>query len=119
MKNRIAIIIAALVALTIIGVASPAQAASCSTGHICFYDTTSGTGFLGDILASAMTRNACYPMSTNENNRIGYINNASSALFYVWDSSNCTGAMRSPVYANTAGSMNSDWNNRISSIMRL
>lgn len=105
------------------GCSPSAQAApgrvTCNSGLICFFNGTDGSGLLQSNSAGSFVINHCYAFNAPTNNAIGYIKNASGWLFYVWDTGNCSGTLTSPVYPNSQGAMNSTWNNKISSIMRL
>jgi hypothetical protein len=120
-RRWLAAIVAAGLAATagIIGVASPAQAASCASGYICFFDNTNGTTLLEQALATSYPRSICESWSgqTYKDNKVGYIVNNSGYSFVVYLNYSCSGTS-APVYANSQGAMNSTWNNSISSIFR-
>lgn len=97
---------------------TPAAAVTCSNGYICFFDNLNGTSLISRTLATAYARNNCYPLYEVENNSISYIYNNSDSTFYVWLNGSCS-STRSPVYARSQGAMNSQWNNSISSMLRL
>ncbi len=97
---------------------SPAQAASCATNYICYFNDTAGTDLLISILTTSDTKSVCYSWSgASYNNAVGYIVNNSSHYYYVYDNASCS-STPGTIYPNSSGAMNSTWNNVITSYYR-
>jgi hypothetical protein len=119
--NRILrmILAAAAVSLFAVGGAvtatSPAQAVgACPANNICFYDTAVSASYMERRDGDDFSPGVCIPMPSADNNRTGYITNRASHAWRVYDAGNCSGTP-GVIYANSTGSMDATWNNKISS----
>jgi hypothetical protein len=121
MKTRVSLLIAAV--LVTIGIATPAYAypSSCNiSGYICYYSNTAGTVLISENAATVVyAKSVCY--SGNyifDAAEASYISNPSASNFVVYLNTSCSGTS-APVYAHSSGAMNSTWNKRIRSLVRV
>lgn len=118
MKNRIRGALVALVMLLTSAfaavAASPAQALpGCLTQTICFYNSASDPGPI-QVYPGSVTRNTCLDVPDN---LTSYVQNRTGVRWVVYQLNNCTD-INAPIYPNTAGAMNSLWNNAIKAVVR-
>ena len=109
-----------LVALMLVGLAGPAQAAAkghyCTYGRICFFDGFNYTSLMWDVDASGGS--GCYEMPWTLDNRTSSISSDTPGYrWIVYTGDGCTG-WREVVYDVSDGNMNSNWNNVIDSVRR-
>lgn len=91
--------------------------ASCASGAICFYDSTTGTGLLEIDYASTHAKSVCYLLASANRNRTSYIVNNYGGYWYVSAAGNCTAPLGT-IYPVSRGAMNNTWNNVIDSFYR-
>lgn len=113
-KTRRAVVTASALLFTSIGfgfTASPAHAdvvQGCTSGDVCFYDTS--------VSANPFEAREYADSPIGELHSIApatsWVRNRSSKQWWVYKTSNCSGA-HSVLYANTTGAMNAEWNNVI------
>lgn len=125
MKNKILGALAALVLTAVALFAAPAAAyaypSDCSnSAYICFYTSTSPAGGWDQKdVPSVWSKSVCYSVSASSIiGRTGYISNPTSSGFAVYLNSTCSGTV-APIYAHSSGAMNSTWNAKIRSLVRL
>lgn len=123
MKNKIRVALAtAFVSLfgasVVVSHPTAALADSCpSSGYLCLYNDSAHTDLMEFTAASLYAPGACYSLGSS-NNKTSYIKNTSSSQFAVYDSGNCSG-YPGTIYAHSAGAMSAEWNNDISSLIRI
>lgn len=115
-KRMLAGLVVLVAILSGVGVSSPAAqaAVSCSSGYICFFENSNGTGLLESTAVSIIPRSRCIALGTNQTNRTSYIANRSSELFFVHDGRTCSDASGT-IWPNSSGPMTGVWNDSISS----
>lgn len=107
-----------LVAAGLLSVGSPALAAGpCTTDSICFYDTSSSNAFLDHDDADT-SPGECLHISETWQGQASYVNNRTDHQYHAYISDNCTG-IYGHLWANTAGSLSSPWNNSTASYIRV
>lgn len=119
-KAAMSLLAVVLAAIAGFGVASPARAAavSCSSGYICFFENSDGTGLLEAIQVSFIQRSVCRKLGTYSTNRTSYIANRSPELFHVYNGTTCSDSTVGTIWPNSSGPMNSTWNDVISSYFK-
>lgn len=116
MRKTIAAGLTMLIALAAgLTTATPAQAAgACPGGWICFYDTSTSSGYLDARDYADSSTGQCFNLGSSANNKTSYIKNEAGFRWYTYNGASCTGT-RGTIYENSAGSMNATYNNQISS----
>lgn len=110
MFKRLAIALALALGLSLAGAAvttSPAMAnGPCASGYVCLYECwlSSSCGYEVQALFTNAGCNDVSPISTLS------VKNRSGRKYFVYQSSNCTGA-HSVIWPNSEGNMNSTWAN--------
>lgn len=119
MKRRISMAVVSLLAAMVGGMAisSPAQAAPCPNGSICFFNGSDGTVLLDQRAVSIIPRTVCQVLGTYSTNRTSYIKNNSDETFFVYDGGSCQ-TTPGRIYARSEGRMTGQWNDSITSYFK-
>lgn len=91
-----------------------------SNGYICYYDDTAGKVLLSKTAPQAIyNKSICYSGNyIADAAKAGYISNPTVSDFVVYLNTSCSGTS-APIYAHSSGAMNSQWNNKIRSLVRV
>jgi hypothetical protein len=115
-KRALAILAASLFLVLGAGTAARADVVqNCYSGAICFYDSSVSAGPFAEWDWADTTLNHCYALSSSVT---GWIRNRSSHQYRVYHGTTCGGSS-ALIYGNSAGAMNSEWNNAITSFKRI
>lgn len=113
--NRLAAFFAAVM-LALAGtlaVASPAQAAACSSGYICFYDSYDRNNLMVSWPVATWPDGVCYNLPSSAQNRTSSIDESGGRRFIVYSGTCANPGSQEVVYEWAWGNMNSFWNNTI------
>jgi hypothetical protein len=116
-------IVAALVVGVTFGIvtgATPAQAIGGRPGYFSGWDGALYTNtVIVEINPDALDNGDCLDLTPSLDNRISAIMNSSNTTdFIVYAGDACAPGITSTVWHNSAGNMNSTWNNNIESVRR-
>lgn len=119
MRKRIGMALVSLLAAVggVFAIASPAQAVSCPSGYICFFNGSGGTSLLDSRRVSNIPRTVCQQFGSAITNRTSYIKNNSGSTFHVYDSRYCDSTIGT-INPWSEGPMTGIWNDSISSFFK-
>lgn len=96
--------------------AAPAQAVgSCSSGWICFWNTSSSTTAIDKRDSADTSPGECHSLPSAATS---YVTNRSASRFLLYTNGTCTSWPAGTLYAYTDGGIGSPWNNNARSYKR-